>query len=500
MTKQTKIIVGGVCLGVVLILAALFLMMSRQSDITVEAPAPPRSVTPISLPPPIPSTIAVKAKLPIQDVKQLAESALRDYLRKPIQRKDGAIEFSTTLSPNSITMTGSPDGTISVIMPLTFKGWVRGSQKIFGKMLQRQENFEGKATASLTLSLTLNSDWRITAKTTSDILIQKAALRILGIRISIRSLLTTLVKEKVLPKLEELIVEYITNVDVKTRVAGLWEKLQAPIVVNQEPPIALVIAPLEIVAQQLSSDGTTLAISLGIKTYIQANIGTIKVRSEMGAGEARRPRPTRKKGEAETPLPNLRFVESLESGYHIIVPIDVAYTAIEHLAKPHVEKAHTLKGIETHVGNFTLYGSGTQLVVGVGFKMPAFRAKGQLYLLGTPIYNAEEMAVSVTEFNYSLTTQSLLLEIAENAGEGIFPNLRTTVEAQLVFPLGEQLTELREKLSAVVEARQIGDYVLLHGTVDTVTPEALYLTQEGLRVPFRLQGTLSCEVNLNSSK
>ncbi len=486
MTKQRKIIIGVVCLGVVLILSALFLMMSRKAGITVDAPAPPRRVTPISLPPPIPSTLAVKAKLPIQDVKQLAESALRDYLRKPIQRKDGAIESFITLNPNAITMTSSPDGTISVIMPFAFKGWVRASKKILGKVLQKREDFEGKATASLTLNLTLNSDWRITAKTTSDIFIQKAELSILGFRISVRSLLTTLVKEKVLPKLEDLIVEYITNIDVKTRVVGLWKRLHTPIVVNQEPPIALVIEPLEILAQQLSSDGVTLAISLGIKTYIQANIGDIP--------DSPSPENT------VTDLPALQFVDSLESGYHVIVPIDVAYTAVENLAKPRVEKAHTLRGIETHVENLTLYGSGTQLVAGVGFNMPAFGAKGQLYLLGTPVYDRAEMSVAVTEFNYSLTTQSLLLDIAENAGEGIFPNLRTTVEEKLVFPLGEQLTRLREKLAAVIEARQIGDYVLLHGTVDTVTPEALYLTQEGLRVPFRLQGTLACEVNLGSGK
>lgn len=488
MRKQKKIIVGVVSLGVVLILSVLFFMMSRKSDITVEAPAPPREVTQVPLPPPTPSTIAVKAELLIQDVKRLAESELRDYLRKPLQRKDGAVESLIALNPNSLTMTSAPDGTISVIMPFTFNGWVRVSQKVFGKQLQRQEDFKGKATASLTLNLTLNPDWRITAKTTSDILIQEAEIKLLGITISIRSLLTQLVKEKVLPKLEDLIVKYIADIDVKSRVAGLWEKFRAPIVVNQEPPIVLSIEPLEIVAQQLSSNGITLAISLGIKAYIQANIGDLGAAPPEGASTE------------GNPLPNLRFVDSLESGYHIIAPIEVAYTAIEHLAKLHVEKAHKLKGIDMQVENLTLYGSGMQLVAGVTFTMPAFGAKGQLYLLGTPMYNTKEMVVSVTEFNYSLTTQSLLLDIAENVGEGIFPNLRTTVEENLVFPLAAQLTELREKLSAVIEARQIGDYILLRGTLDTVIPEALYLTQEGLRVPFRLQGTLDCEINLGSGK
>ena len=103
MTQQRKIIIGAISLGVVLMLIVLFLLMPRKPNLTVEAPAPPRAVTPLPLPPPIPSTIAVKADLPIQDVKQLAESALRDYLRKPIQRKDGAIESTIKLDLGTLT-------------------------------------------------------------------------------------------------------------------------------------------------------------------------------------------------------------------------------------------------------------------------------------------------------------------------------------------------------------------------------------------------------------
>ena len=486
MTKQRKIIVGAISLSIVLILIALFLLMPRKSDITVEALAPPREVTRLPLPPPIPSTIAVKADLPIQDVKPLAESALRDYLSKPIQRKDGAIDTSINLHPGVLTMTSTNDGTVSVKMPFQFSGWVRVSKKIFGQVIEKRENIGGKATALLSLTPTLNPDWHITAKTTSDILIQKAEIEILGMMVSIRGILTQLVKEKVLPKLEAIIVEYIANIDVKTRVAGLWTKLYEPIALNQEPPIVLVIEPLEILAQKLSSDGETLSLSLGIKTHIQANIGDVSTDPPTLAG----PR---------ADLPDIRFVDTLESGYHIIAPIEVTYAAIENLAKPHVEKTHELKGIETLVENLTLYGSGTQIAAGIAFSMPSLGAKGQLYLLGTPVYDMTTMFLSVTEFHYSLTTQSLLLEIAENIGEGIFPNLRTTVEEKLVFPLEAQISTLHEKLSDVIAERSIGPYVRLHGTVDTITPEALYLTPEGVRLPVRLQGNLACEILLNTS-
>lgn len=491
MNNRTKIILIAV-IGIALLLVGLFLFVPRGSERTVEAPAPPREVTPAPLPPPIPSTIAVQAELPIAEVRQVAASALGDYLRKPIQREDTVkgitIESFVNLMPGTMAMTSAPDSTISVHLPFQFNGWARASKKILGKVLQHREYFTGKATATLTLKLRLDSDWSIRPESELEIVIQEAALHFWGISISMQDIFTQLVEDVVAPKLEELIVKHIARVDVKTRVASIWERLQEPTQVREEPPILLVMEPLEIAAQHLSGNEETLFISLGIRTYIQVLIGDI-------AASRLKDAPPEPK-----PLPDLQFVDALETGFHILAPIEVAYTAIEKLAEPHVEKAHDLKGIETHVETLSLYGSGNQLVAGVTFNMPAFDARGQLYLLGTPVYEPTAMTIAVTEFNYALTTQSLLLGFADDIGEGIFPNLRTTVEEKLVFSLEERLTELQEMLARVIENRQIGSYVTLNGTVDSVTPEALYLTQEGLRVPFRLQGSLSCEVHLNSTE
>ncbi|MDE0553224.1 MAG: DUF4403 family protein [Candidatus Poribacteria bacterium] len=261
MNKQKKLIVGVIFPGALLILITLFLVVPRKSDFILEAPAPPREVTPMPLPPLVPSTIVAKADLPIQDVKQLTESALRDYLSKPIKWKDGAIDASINLHLDALTMRSAADGTVSVRSPFRFNGWIRVSKEIFGKVLEKRENFEGKATASLTLTPTLNLDWRITAKTTSDISIQKAELEILAITVSVRRILTEFVRENILPKLEDLIVKHITNIDIKTRVAGLWAKLYEPMVLKQTPPIVLIMEPLEILSENLSSNGEMLFLN-----------------------------------------------------------------------------------------------------------------------------------------------------------------------------------------------------------------------------------------------
>ena len=484
MTKRRKIITSAISLGVVLILAVLFFITSRHSDLTFQATAPPRGVTPVPLPPPILSTIAVKAELPIQDVQQFTESALRDYLSKPIQWKKGMVETAIKLNPSTFTMTNSADGTVSASIPFQFSGWVRVSQKILGRVLDKRNDIKGTATVSLTFTPILNPDWSMTAKVASDISVQKAEIDVYWIPVSVPQLSTELMRSTVLPKLEDSIVQYISSIDVRPRVADLWTKLYEPMVINREPPIVLVIEPLEVLAQKPSSDGKTFSLSLGITTYVQANIGDVSA----DFPDSTRP---------QANLPNLHFVDSLASGYHIIAPIEVTYTALENFAKPHVEKTHKLKGIETLVENLTFYGSGTQLAAGFGFSMPSLGAKGQFYLLGTPVYDATTMSLSVTRFDYSLTTQSLLLQVAEKIGKDTFPNLRTTIEERLGFPLETQITTLREKLSDVIAERSINPYIRLHGTVDTITPEALYLTREGICLPIHLQGNLACEIALN---
>ena len=380
---------------------------------------------------------------------------------------------------------------------LTVSGWARVYKQIFGKTLQKREDVTGEAIAKLQLGLTFSPDWSVTATAHSDLLIQQTEIEILGLTVSIRKPLTKLIKEMVLPKLEAKIVEYITQIEIKSRVSSLWARLYEPITVNSEPPISLSIEPLEIMAQQPSSDAEALHLDFGIKTYISANIGDESpiVRD---ATDTEIPS-TEDREEKTKAIPNLHFVDSLESGYRITAPLLVTYATIEQLARPHVEKAHRLKGIETFVDSLTIYGSQIKLVAGLSFRMPKLRANGQVYLLGTPHYNSDEMTLSVTDFDYTLTTRSLLVEMAENMGGAAFPHLREEVESKLVFSLEERLTLLREKLQAAIENRGVGSYIRLRGTVDTITPESLYLTPAGIHIPFHLEGELRSEVELYSS-
>ena len=503
MNRQTKLILG-IIGGVVFILLCLFFFLRGQqdSDISIMPPAPPRDVTPVPLPPLIPSTIAVKATLPIEDLENLAASALDDYLRNPIHSKNDSMEYSVTLRLREITMRGienlpqgysSAEKIIEAEFRLDFKGWARVYKQIFGKTLQKREDVTGNAVATLQLGLRFNPDWSITAIAHSDLLIHQADIEILGLTVSIRRPLTELIKETVLPKLEAKIVNYITQIEIKNRVSSLWARLYEPIVVKSEPPILLSIEPLEILARQPSSDTENLYLRFGIKTYIKANIGA---ESPVIGNVTGTENLTTEDTEEKKAIPNLHFVDSLESGYTITAPLLVAYTTIEQLARPHVEKAHRLKGIETYVDGLTVYGSQTKLVAGLSFRMPKLRANGQVYLLGTPHYNPNEMTLSVTDFDYTLTTRNLLIEMAENIGAGTFPHLREEVESQLVFSLEEDLTLLQEKLEAAIENRAVGSYIRLHGTVDTITPEGLYLSSEGIHIPFHLEGKLHSEVEL----
>ena len=143
MNRQTKLILG-IIGGIVFILLCLYVFWGRQKelDISIMPPAPPRDVTPVPLPPPMPSTIAVRATLPIDDLENLAASALSDYLRNPIHRKDDSMEYYVTLGLREIIMKGlegSPQGyssaekIIEAELLLTFSGWARVSKQIFGK-------------------------------------------------------------------------------------------------------------------------------------------------------------------------------------------------------------------------------------------------------------------------------------------------------------------------------------------------------------------------------
>ena len=485
MTKRRKIIIGVISLGILLMLTVLFLLIPRPSNISVESLAPPREVTPVSLPPPIPSTLNVKVDIPLSKVSGFAKSAISDHVREPIQWKDSTTTASINLRPGDPTLTNTTDGKISVKIPIQISGSAESRTTFLFEEIDVSGVITGQALVSLTLTPRLHPDWRITAKIDADIVVQNAVFKttelyIFNRTVSIRERFAQAVKKTVLPDLKKHIAKYIANIDLKTHAANVWTKLYKPIVLNREPRILLTMKPLEISAQQLSGDGTNLSLTLGIKAFIHVNVGDVSTDSPSAVG----PRDD---------LPNLHLVDSLQAGSHIIAPIEVTYAVLENLAKPHIEKAHNRKSIILE--NLTLYGSGTHLAAGVGFRIPISGTAGQLYLLGTPMSDATAVSVSITKFDYAFTTQNRLLEIFENIGEEIFANLRTGIEEKLVL----KIPTLHETLSDAIASQPMDLYVL-RGTISTVVPEAPYLTQTGVIIPLRLQGDLNCQVDIKSSQ
>ena len=75
MTKRWKMLIIAIPAGVAIVLTALFFITPHGPTLIVHAPMAPRRAPPTPLPPPIPSTIAVKASLPIAKIRQFVESA-----------------------------------------------------------------------------------------------------------------------------------------------------------------------------------------------------------------------------------------------------------------------------------------------------------------------------------------------------------------------------------------------------------------------------------------
>lgn len=483
---RKKIIISAISLGIVLVLTVLFSLIPWKSNIDVESLAPPREVTQAPLPQPMPSTIAVKVDLPLFEVSGFVESTIRNYVRKPIKWERGDWEHATiNISPGAPEVVSTHDGTVSVKIPLQINGkGVFETHTIFGP---RNGDIKGSATVSLAFTPRLHSNWHLTAETDVDIHVHEASVTISvalfdSTTTSITEIFRQTVNETVLPELKETIAKYNIDIDLKPHAAGVWRKLHEPIFLKREPRIVLSLKPMEILVQKLSNEEATLALNIGIKTFIQVNGGDVSTDASAPA-------------EQGSDLPNIRFVDSLKPGYHINAPVQVTYAALENLARPYVEKAHDRKRIVFE--NLTFYGSGTQLAAGVGFRMPFLGTTGQLYLLGTPTSDATAMSFSITELDYSFTTQSLLLKIIENRGEGIFSNLQATVEDKLSL----RINTLQEKLSDSIASHKLGSHAVLQGigTVDTVIIGDPSFTQTGVFIPLRLQGDLNYKVYLSST-
>jgi hypothetical protein len=281
--------------------------------------------------------------------------------------------------------------------------------------------------------------------------------------------------EKITQAIDQQVGE---TIELKKYVRQAWELACQPILMSEEFSTWLLVVPTAVEMTPLLARNNIIRTSIGIRGYTQTVTSASKPESR-----------------GVSKIPNLQTVEKIPEEFRVGLISMIPYQEAARLATAKFvgEKFTFSNGRYTlEITSIDLYGQNEKLVIKAGLRGSL---NGTIYLKGIPYYDPVTKNLSLKNLDYDLDTRSIMLKTANWLLQGKFSKM---MEQQLVFPVGQQITDAHATIQSALTNNTLAKGIVLNGTLKDITPDRVYLTPEHIysvvfatgRVSVRVDGLL----------
>lgn len=422
---------GGIAIFYRLILSLLFLLLTSMCAF---AAAPP-------------SSINVSVETSAADLATI----INQSLPKDLYKGQGGLGTSVSVLRTGPMAVSATDNYLYLTLPvqLTFK-------------YALYESYPLKAGLKFKVKTDVTPDWRLKTEVyyagLSDNLADTFKLGPLslkpksmvdGISQPVQRLLAPIIDKKV-----------NDAVQLRPKVARLWQNAFSPTLVSKEFSAWLKLAPERIVITPLSAMNNQVRLSIGIVTGAEIIVGP-------------KPAPAPVKA-----LPQVQQLQSFDKTFRIQLGTDIFFADLVEALKPVLLEKTFGEDKKITVKRFNLKGEDGRLVVVL---TATGDFDGELTVLAKPVYNPQNNSLSFDEVDFDTRGAGVLI----STGSWLFSStIKKTIKEKLDSSIVEQLEKARVKASSALGSVQIAEHVKLTGAVKSL----------GLGEPVVLNDRLSLQV------
>ncbi len=452
------------------LLLSVMTMLVLNACKTLQTEKPVESYIPSNLPPAM-SEFPIKIDLDVKKLETAINSKMTGliYEGSNISDKDLQIkvwkvqDFSFQIVNNVIEFR----------VPL--KVWSRFAWKVqkFGLEVGDQYDAEGSIALKYRTAINISKDWKLKSQTTSNGFewIQTPKIKAVGINVPV-----TPIANLALTRCEKLISDQIDkalseSVDLKKYVSDVWSMVQKPMLTSPENELWIRILPKDVYVSPFTTSGTKLNMAVAVYGQIE---------SFMGAKPAARP---------EVKLPDFKMVNKPTQQFNLNVATDVTYQKISDMAKTQlVNKTFTQGNKSITITDLSIFGSEGKAVFVADVKGAL---KGRIYFKGNMSYNAEKMAVEVTDPEFDIKTQNALVKSANWLLHGLILKQLTPY---LTYPIKADLDSMKAEVNKMIANYPVYDGIALQGELNSITVKELNLIPGALRVQANAKGNIAVKI------
>ncbi|BCS52162.1 DUF4403 family protein [Geobacter sp. SVR] len=253
-------------------------------------------------------------------------------------------------------------------------------------------------------------------------------------------------------------------VQLRSRVAPLWQNAFSPILVSKEFSAWLKLTPEKIVMSPLLAANNQIQLSLGVITGAEVTVG---------------PRPA---AASARPLPPVQQLSSFDKSFHIQLATDIFFADLVNSLNPVLLDKTFGEDKKITIKSFSLKGENGRLVVVL---TTTGDFDGQLTLFAKPVHNVQNNTLTFEEVDFDTKNAGWLISV----GSWLFSStIRDTIKTKLDASVVEQLEQARLKASSALSSTQIAEHVKMSGAVRSLALGDATVKDDRLSVQVIAQG------------
>lgn len=257
------------------------------------------------------------------------------------------------------------------------------------------------------------------------------------------------------------------NLDLRSQAEKMWQKIQEPVKIYEQPQVWLLMKPEEVYATQPSSAKGTLQWKAALKAQIEASVGTQPVKG------------------TSTPLKKINLRVPQASSSYVFARISASLDTLASTAEKFLKNEKFSSGSRSvTVKALKLYGSEGMLVAETTVEGSV---NGKIYFKGTPTYDPETRRVSFADFDFDLKTSNLL---HKSAAWLLQSTIKKQIASRLSFDLGSQLKALQQGIDHWTENYELAEGIKVKGSIENLVPDGIHITRDALIVYLKASSNI----------
>jgi len=452
------------------ILFALFLTMSFfqicKSQEATSAPRPAEVYNKVDEKPVV-SVLTIPVNVSLEDLTRSLNAQIPSVLYEDYSYTDNYNDglMLKAMKSRDVSLSFSNN---AVKYKVPIKLWIKKD------LMVTDAEAEGELSLSFKTTYAINPDWTVRTNTEVEYheWLTKPVLKTGLGDISIETL-ANLALNRSKKTLTQTLDRYVAQqLNLKPYVEAVWTAIQEPVLLDEQYQMWVKTTPMSIGMSPVVSDWNSIKTKIAVECLNDVSFG-------------------RKPGFRENSiLPDLKQVNAnIPDDFMIRVTTDVPFPEAERLAKmTMVGQEFTSGKNKVRVEDIQLWGNNDKVVVKT-LLSGAF--KGDIYFIGRPEVNMELRQIEIKDLDYHVDTKNFLTRSASWMFQGPIKN---QMAKAMVFPLDENLRDLRQSVQESLTNYQIQPGITLNGTIDSIAVENTTVTPTSIRVFLFSHGKVRVDV------